>query len=238
MSLRIPTAGATGSSSPGVDCTVTRYCYPVPLPCTVTLYYYPALLSRPEMCRQASPGGISVSSRRSSGHTGISRVSPRSLRPFILPRSPTQRCSVLDLPPAFSDLFRRKVHLLHLRSAFPRLFPREHAPSCTLERFSPAFPARTCAVLYLGAVFSGFSRANMRRPVPWSGFVCAVLYLGAAFPGISRLTVHLPAPSDGLESEEGTRKGFKRVFLQTLGRSKEHEKVLSAPSSYPHSLEW
>ena len=60
-----------------------------------------------------------------------------------------------------------------------------------------------------------------------------LLDLGAAFPGISRRKVHSLGPSVGLESEEGTRKGFERAFLLPLGRSKEHENVLSATSSDP-----
>ena len=197
MSLRIPTAGATGSSSPGVDCTVTRYCYPVPLPCTVTLYRYPVLL----------PRLIVPSGNVPSGLPGRDfRIVPAIQRAYR------------DIPcfPAFSAPLHSpafphpKVLRFGPSAGFLRPFPEEGTSPAPSVGFSPAFPARTCTVLYLRA----------------------------AFPGISRLTVHLPAPSDGLESEEGTRKGFKRVFLQTLGRSKEHEKVLSAPSSYPHSLEW
>ena len=74
-----------------------------------------------------------------------------------------------------------------------------------------------------------FARVSCRRieractsPGPWRG-------IPRHFPAEGTF----PWTFDGLESEQGARKGFRRAFLLPLGRRKEHENVLSATSFDP-----
>ena len=95
----------------------------------------------------------------------------------------------------------------HHLPARPRhtIYTPEGVPPWTFERLSLTFPARTCAVLDLGAAFPGISRANVRR-------------LG---------------PSSGLGSEQGNEKCFKCNFVRTKesltrspGRFSDHSRVV------------
>ncbi len=129
---------------------------PLPAPCSSLLHprALPSSARLPTSCHPLPPSARFPAETVLDHSLSLPFSAPSSPLPSPLPYSP------LPYSPPSAASSRSNVLCFVPSNSFPLRFPREHAPSRTLSRLSPTFPARTCAVSYLGAAFPVVSRGR------------------------------------------------------------------------------